>query len=106
MKYLLLILITLIFITGCTFQTQDIIPNENKETTTSTINKITTTLLEKTCNPNLIRKIIQSDGSYETKCLTPEELKLKECFTNQDCLTPSQECRNGYCFQLYEDDYN
>lgn len=105
MKRRVFILISLILITGCIPQTQEVSPIKNQETTTtSTIKEVTTTTLEKTCDPKLIRKTIQPDGSYETKCLTSEDLRLKECSTNQDCLTPSQECRNGYCFQLYQDD--
>ena len=103
MKYMLFILTSLILITGCIFQTKELNISPSQKTTTTTP-EVTTTTLEKTCDPKLIRKIIQLDGSYEIKCLNPEELRLKECITNQDCLTPSQECRNGYCFQLYEDD--
>lgn len=98
-KILLLLAIASIFLAGCKSSN----PVYAGNPTTTIQQAVETTITVENCPKQFLRQEIKADGSIEKYCLPPSYFRLNPCNTDADCST-IEECRDGYCYILYEDD--
>ncbi len=89
-KLLILLLISLVFISGCksSFNTQQ--PSSSTISTTI-VNDVAN------CQPEFLRRQVNPDGSVREYCLPADYFKLKPCSTNKDCSSAEYCDSKGYC---------
>jgi len=88
MKYLMLILIGMVFVSGCS--SYDLNGWVTKQLGVMTdINEVRELSNNEYCHPKLERKRVNDDSSVTRLCYNPDELGLVRCSTDQDCFISS-----------------
>tara|TARA_Y100000310_G_C20570934_1_gene757978 strand:+ start:70 stop:402 length:333 start_codon:yes stop_codon:yes gene_type:complete len=102
MKYIILLLVLVVFVSGCTDLEGFIQKGNTVSTGTITfINEIDAANSGySNCEEKLMRKHFKEDGTYEEICTEPREIGLKRCKTDANC-SDIEECKKGFCELVY-----